>query len=370
MNYLCFILFLLLFGVNQLYGQHQQGSDQLQKQIYELRLMYNTMQAENQSLKTQMRVKDSMAYVEMRREIFEAFNHVSKINFDFLNTSGKIAVTGLFTKLLQANNPTSDVLGFRFSETIITASEKCFRGELKTESERLRFGQMITKLVNNPVVSSIANSNPITSVTAAIISSVAGFSTTTLSVEKNGNKIKDVSAQTTDAFGQKNIEAFKAELQPYIQFYDALNIASNKYLFNIEQVKNKYTYLRNNVETYKYQLSSSLQINDSNMLIRLASLLPDPATKNIDFYKYLKDPRVVQCAGIAGKLPVLEQSVKDFQKEYNQILLAFLNDYVTALQSASKLPAVSVDHLKINALISDIQLFINKEIQTENPKSV
>jgi hypothetical protein len=332
--------------------------------------MYNTMQAENQSLKTQMRVKDSMAYVEMRREIFEAFNHVSKINFDFLNTSGKIAVTGLFTKLLQANNPTSDVLGFRFSETIITASEKCFRGELKTESERLRFGQMITKLVNNPVVSSIANSNPITSVTAAIISSVAGFSTTTLSVEKNGNKIKDVSAQTTDAFGQKNIEAFKAELQPYIQFYDALNIASNKYLFNIEQVKNKYTYLRNNVETYKYQLSSSLQINDSNMLIRLASLLPDPATKNIDFYKYLKDPRVVQCAGIAGKLPVLEQSVKDFQKEYNQILLAFLNDYVTALQSASKLPAVSVDHLKINALISDIQLFINKEIQTENPKSV
>ncbi len=343
----------------------QTNSDNVQKQLFELRQLYSSMQGENMELKNQIRTKDSMAYVTVRTEIFEAFNHVSKINFDFLNTSGKIAVTGLFTKLLQANNPTSDILGFRFNETIMAAAEKCFISELKSENEKLRFGQVISKLVNNPVISTIANTNPITSVTAAIISTVAGFSTTTLSVEKNGNKVRNVTANTSDAFNQKNIESFRSELQPYINFYDALNLASDKYLNSLEQVKQRYKYLKVNVETYKIQLSESIKVNDTNTLVKLASLLPDPNTKNIEFHKYLRDPRVILCASIASRMPDLEQSVNDFQKEYNQTLYTFLKEYITALSSASKLPATSMDQTKIFNLVADIQSFINKEIHEQ-----
>jgi hypothetical protein len=295
-------------------------------------------------------------------EIFEAFNNTRKINFDFMNTTDKIAVTGLFTKLLQANNPTSDILGFRFSETIIKASEKYFKSELKSEKEKVRFGQVVSKLVNNPVISTLANTNPITSVTAAIISTVAGFSTTTVEVEKDGNRIRDVSSETQDAFSQKSIEAFRSEMQPYISFYDALNLSSSKYMSGLDVINQKYTHLKGKVENYKNELYSSLSINDTNTLVKLATILPDPAMHNIDFRKCLKDPGIRQCAVVASKLPFLEQSVKDFRREYDQILLAFLKEYLSALNSAKKLPAASLDQSKIDSLVKDIELFIRSEI--------
>jgi hypothetical protein len=339
----------------------QAGNASVQKQLEELRALCQTVQQENGMLKDQLRSRDSLTYSGMRMQIFEAFNTAPKINFDFLNTSDKIAVTGLFTKLLQANNPTSDILGFRFNETILKASEKYFISELKSEHEKIRFGQVVAKLINNPVISTLANTNPITSVTAAIISTVADFSTTTLDVEKDGNKVKDVQAITTDAFSQKNIEAFRIELQPYINFYDALNTASSKYLSGLSNVNHKYIYLKGKVDRYHQQLFASLAITDTNSLIKLANFLPDPASRGVQFEKYLNDRKIVECAALAGKLPLLEQTVRDFRREYDLSLYTFLNEYIAALQSAKKLPATSLDQTKIDALITDIQNFINSE---------
>jgi hypothetical protein len=356
----CVIFLIFLSLLPRIFSQPGNGS--LQKQLNELKSFCNDLQSESSILKSQLRSKDSLTYARMRMEIFEAFNNSRKINFDFLNTTDKIAVTGLFTKLLQANNPTSDILGFRFNETIIKASEKYFKSELKSEKEKLRFGQIVYKLVNNPVISTLANTNPITSVTAAIINTVAGFSTTSVEVEKEGSKIKNISTSTQDAFSQKNIEAFRVELQPYINFYDALNISSAKYMLGLDQINQKYLYLKGKVDSYKHELYSSIQISDTNTLMKLTTILPDPASDRIDHGKCLRDPRIQQCFAIAAKLPVLEQSVKDFRREYDQTLLTFLKEYVSALISAKKLPASSLDQSKIDSLIKDIESFIKSEI--------
>ena len=328
----------------------------------ELQALYNSIQVENIILKSRVKAQDSLSYARIRMEIFEAFNTAPKINFDFLNTTDKIAVTGLFTKLLQANNPTSDILGFRFNETIMKASEKYFKSELKSEPEKIRFGQVVAKLVNNPVISTLANTNPITAVTAAIISTVAGFSTTSIDVIKEGNRVKDVSSTTSDAFSQKNIEAFRTELQPYINFYDALNIASVRYLSGLENINQRYTYLKGSVDAYKQQLYSSLSINDTNTLVHLANILPDPAGRNIEYSKLLIDSRIQNSAGIARKLPSIQLLVKNFRQEYDQTLLTFLREYISALQSATKLPAANIDQIKIDGLISDIDFFIKGDI--------
>lgn len=346
----------------------QNGNIQLQKQIDELHSLCQSIQTENNALKSQVRAQDSLIYSRLRMEIFEAFNNARKINFDFLNTTDKIAVTGLFTKLLQANNPTSDILGFRFNETVLKATEKCFRNELHTEKEKLRFSQVMAKLVNNPVVSTLVNTNPITSVTAAIINTVAGYSSTSVEVEKSGNRIRDISTNTVDAFSQKNIESFRNELQPYINFYDALNIASTKYMAELDHINQKYTYLKDKVEQYKLELYSSLSISDTNTLIKLTTLLPDPARKSTDYQKFLKDPGILRCESTASRLPVLEQAVKDFRREYDQSLLTFLLEYTTALNSAKKLPATSLDQTKIEGMIRDIEFFIKKEIHSEAPQ--
>jgi hypothetical protein len=355
--------FFLLFFLQNTFCQSTNAS--VQKQMVELRALYCSIQAENIILKSQIRTQDSLSYARMRMEIFEAFNTAPRINFDFLNTTDKIAVTGLFTKLLQANNPTSEILGFRFNETIMKASEKYFKSELRNEPEKIRFGQIMAKLVDNPVISTLANTNPITSVTAAIISTVAGFSTTSVDVVKEGNKVKDVSSTTVDAFSQKNIEAFRAELQPYINFYDALNIASSRYLSGLENINQHYTYLKGNVDSYKQQLYASLSINDTNTLMHLANILPDPSSRNIEYGKLLTDQRIQSSAGLARKLPSIQLLVKDFRREYDQTLITFLREYISALQSAKKLPSTSIDQSKIDALIADIEAFIKGEIHKD-----
>ncbi|MFA4863544.1 MAG: hypothetical protein WC605_07220, partial [Bacteroidales bacterium] len=111
------ISFLLIWA----YSQSQPGATDLQKQLDELRSRIKILEKENDKLKSESRSNDSVAYCTLRYEIFEAFTNVSQLDFDFKNTADKIAVTGLFTKLMQANNPTSDILGFRFTEIIFSA---------------------------------------------------------------------------------------------------------------------------------------------------------------------------------------------------------------------------------------------------------
>ncbi|NVO18513.1 MAG: hypothetical protein HXX13_02370 [Bacteroidetes bacterium] len=355
----CLYLFQLMI-LSNVFCQSKPAS--VQKQLLDLQALCNSIQNENHALRSHVKTQDSLAYTRTRMEIFEAFNTAPRINFDFLNTTDKIAVTGLFTKLLQANNPTSDILGFRFNETLLKTAEKYFKNELKSEPDKIRLGQVINKLVNNPVISTLANTNPITSVTAAIINTMSSFSTTSIDVVKEGNKLKDVSSSTMDAFSQKNIEAFRVELQPYINFYDALNLASIRYLSGLENINQHYEYLKGSVEDYKKQLYLSLSITDTNTLMRLASSLPDPSTRNLDYSAFLCDQKIQSCDGIARKLPAIQLLVKDFRREYDQLLISFLKEYVLALQSAKKLPPSSIDQSKIDSLISDIDTFTKTEI--------
>jgi len=333
----------------------------IQKKINDLTILCHSIQSENIRLKSQIRSRDSMTYTQMRNNIFEAFTIVSQLSSDYTVTSDKIAVTGLFTKLMQANNPTSDILGFRFSETIIKASEKHLKNELTSEHEKSRFSQIIAKIVNNPVISSMSGFNPITAVTSAIISSVAGFSSTTVEAVKDGNKVRDVNYTTIDAFSQQNIEAFREELQPFIDFYDALNVASLKYISGIDNLNLRYTFLISQVELYKTELYASIGCNDNSTFYQLSRMLPDPVIQEIDYQGFISDKSIQLCDGIALKIPGLNQTVQDYKREYNLLLKSLLDEYIKALLSARKFAPESIDKKKIDALISDIELFIKKK---------
>jgi len=347
------------------YSQSQQGAADLQKQLDELRSRIKTLEKENDELKSENRSNDSVAYCILRSEIFEAFTKVSQIDFDFKNTADKIAVTGLFTKLMQANNPTSDILGFRFTEIIFSASEKHFKEALKDEKDKKRFSQVINKIIDNPVVSSLANTNPVTSVVSAIISIVASFTTSRAEVEKEGGRIKDVTVEQQDAFENREISAFRNELKVYIDFYDALIIASREYLEGLNELNRKYSYLIQSVVDYKTELYTELDFKESNLLMQLAKLLPDPAVKGINYSGIIHDPKIQKSQYLARKYPVLQQAVFDFKKEYNSSLYNFLSDYIRTLKTARNFPNGDIDKSKTDALVTDIETFINSQKSKE-----
>lgn len=355
----------LIFASLQVFCQPA-GND-LQKQLDDLRARIKSLEKENEMLIAASKKDDSVAYSVLREEIFEAFTNLPRLDFDFKRTSEKIAVTGLFTKLMQANNPSSDILGFRFTEVVFSATERHFSNTLKDERDKKRFTQVIGKIVDNPVVTSLANTNPLTSVVAAIISTIAGFTTSKVDIEKDGGKIQDVSVTQEDSFDQKSIEAFRMELQVYIDFYDALIIASSEYLEGLEQLEAKYAYLVQSVNDYKTELYSAFEGKDDNMISRLTKLLPDPASKEIDYQTISNDPSIRRSQFLARKFPVLQQAVSDFKKDYNALLFKYLDTYIQTLRMADKFPGSDIDKSKTAALIADIETFI--ESQKNNEKT-
>jgi hypothetical protein len=345
--------------------QSQPGAADLQRQLDELRSRIKTLEKEKEELESENRSNDSVTYCILRSEIFKAFTNVTQLDFDFKNTAEKIAVTGLFTKLMQANNPTSEILGFRFTEIIFSASEKHFTQALKNERDKKRFSQVVSKIIDNPVVSSLANTNPVTSVVAAVISIAAGFTTSRAEVEKEGGRIKDVTVEQQDAFENRGISAFRNELKVYIDFYDALIIASNMYLEGLEELNGKYAYLILSVVDYKTELYLELGFKESNLLMQLAKLLPDHSGKGINYSDIIHDQKIQRSQVLARKFPVLQQAVSSFKKEYNTLLFNFLSDYIYTLKTARDFPDGDIDKSRTDALITDIETFISSQKSKE-----
>jgi len=320
-----------------------------------------SIEKENRALSIKLRSKDSVDYCLIRHEIYEAFTGVPQLEYDFKSTSEKIAVTGLFTKLMQANNPSSDILGFRFNDIILEACNRHFLDSIAEKEEKRRFGSIIRKIIENPVVTSLANTNPVTSVVTAIISTVAGFTTAELTMEKEGNRIRDIDLKNREPVKEENIQAFREELQVYIDFYDAMINNSNHYLAGLDQLQQKYSSLMHSASNYKQWLISTLDTNGSNLLIQLAAFLPDPAKERIAFDHYLADTRVLTAYSVALKFHLVSESVTEFKKEHHQLLTKFLTDYVSTLKQSKQFPPGKVDPAKVDALVRDIEEFIENE---------
>ncbi|NTV84753.1 MAG: hypothetical protein HGA23_10705, partial [Bacteroidales bacterium] len=174
-----------------------------------------------------------------------------------------------------------------------------------------------------------------------------------------------VSLNQRDAFDNKNIIAFRHELQVYIDFYDALIIASMDYLDGLENLNAKYAYLIQSVNNYKTELYTELDIKESNLLMTLSNLLPDPALKGIDYNSIIYDPKIRKSLQLAGKYPVLHLAVSDFKKEYNTLLYNFLSNYIKTLKTAKNFPDCDIDKAKTESLISDIEIFISTQKSKE-----
>ena len=352
------VLMISLLSATVLYGQQSRTAGGGQAEHLLKRM--EAIEKDNLCLKQQMRARDSIIYTHLRQDIIRAYTYTPRLEFDFRNTTEKMAVTGIFTKLMQVNNPTSDILGFRFTDIISSTCEKHFLDKLKNEKDKKRFGHIIQKIINNPVISGLAGSNPVTSVIASVISIIASFTTSSTEISREGNKVKDIEVSQEDVFGEETIASFMNDLQVYIHFYEALSDASNQYLAGLDYLDIKYTWLMQSVKDYEARLYAILETRDQTGINRMNAVLPDPERERVDFSFYIHHSLTVRAISEAKEFTHLQKSVHEFKKEYNQLLLRFLEQYCVVLDMARDFPDGVVDVSSIDALIGDISLYTKK----------
>jgi hypothetical protein len=347
---------LALLAASPLYAQDVNA---LQIQIDELKSRVRNLERENQDLIKENRSLDSLKYSRARFQILDAASNLPALELDYRHINEKIALTGLFTKLMEANNPTSDILGFRFTEVIFQAAEKHFRNSLRDYRDRRRFSQLISNILENPVVASLANTNPVTSVVSAIVSSIVGFTTTSASLEKEGQRVRGVTVEQNHAFNTRMIADFREEVKVYIDFYDQLILASEKYLAGLENLDRKYAYLMQKISDYESEFVFRSGCQGQIDLIRLTGLFPEAGLPGMDYQSLLADANGAAIAELAGKFPQMRQEVNSLKEEYNALIREFLGEYLRILESAMSFPDKAISKERIGGLVDEIGVFLS-----------
>jgi len=351
------VIILLLLWI-PLRATCQSNGTELHRKIDMLSARLMSLESENARLRSEKRTSDSIEYSFVRARIFYMFNSMPFLDFDFNSTTEKIAMSELFTRLMLANNPSSDVVGFRFNDIIFRAAEKHLKETLKDEDDKKRFSQVLGKIISNPVVTSLAGTNPVTSVVASIISAVAGFSTSRVSIDREGGRIKNVSVAQQDAFEIREVTAFRKELQVYIDFYDAMISNSTHYINGLDELKMKNTSLVTTVNNFKYQLENAQGISAGNPLLTLSNTLPDPQLKGLDYNLLLFDSRIRTLHQLVVPFESVYREVADFKSAYDNLLLNFLNENIKTLGLTYSFPEAAVDTAKARKLVEEIGEFI------------
>jgi len=312
-----------------------------------------------QILKQQISSEDSLQFIKTKYTILNSIQNGPKLEFDFNRVKEKIQLSAIFTKIGKANNPTDDILGVSFVDVVSKAAETHLLNSLPS-ADRPRFSEIVDKIIKNPIIGSLLNSNPVTSVVASITNSAVNYFNSKIS----GTKFDNAAIETKNLFDQNKLENFNLELAPYISFYDKMLLNSDKYVFGLEQLDKKYSFLNSSVENYNNRLYTTLGILQntgiplSSQVEKIFSVTKD----NYGFYEYkkvLNKDNITISRQIAEEYLILNSQVLSFKNDYHELLKSYLFETVRLLNEAKSMKlSQGFNKTKIDGLIIEITNYI------------
>nr|WP_320022211.1 hypothetical protein [uncultured Draconibacterium sp.] len=335
------------------------AQENIESKIKELENQVSLLVKQDSLFRRTINIEDSLNYILTRNSIINAVDKAPALVFNFDKIVENIEKDALWTKIVDANNPSSNILGASFTDVVTKAAEKHFLQALD-KKDKTRFTDIINKIVKNPIVSSVLSSNPVTSVVASITNAASDFFTNNIT----GAKVKDLEVHTKNVFDQNKLEAFNKELAPYIKFYDEMIKANDNYFNGLSRLKAKNKYLSENISSYNVKLIMSLGLD-------LSSSVPKSTQANniftlqkdkygfIDYRAVLAKSEIKNTKEHSDKYVVYKIQVEDFQEEYNQLLKGYLEENIRLLTNAKSITLTKgFDSGKIDNLIIQIENFI------------
>jgi hypothetical protein len=338
------------------------AQDDLNLKIKDLEKRISLLVEQDSLFRRTINIEDSVDFLQTRNVIINAVDNAPTLVFNFDKIVENIEINALWTRIVDANNPSSDILGSSFTDVVIKAAEKHFI-EALDKKDKPRFIDIVNKIVKNPIVSSVLSSNPVTSVVASITNAASDFFTNNIT----GAKIKNLAVDTKNVFDQKKMEAFNNELAPYIKFYDEMIKANEDYYSGLNRLKKKNKYLIESVSNYNVNLLRSLGIDITSKIPKStqANNMFIPNKDKYGLYNYIEiinKPNIRASKSHADKYIVYKLQVDDFQDEYNELLANYLKENKRLLQGAKDIVLTKgFDNLIIEELIGQIDNFIQSK---------
>lgn len=326
----------------------------LEQEVATLKTQLAALVAQNEVLKARTQAAEEKEANKLIDGLLEVIEHGDKLESDFINLVDQIESDQLLIDLSEVNNPSSDVLGFKFTDIILKAGHKHFMIDLAPE-DRTRFKDTLLNVVKNPLIKAILTTNPVSYLVSKVVEKVSDFT------ESVKGKPKERLLSVKKAFGQQKLEAFVSEMEQYFPFYESLLNAADTYEVEVDSLKEKYNHLESRLDNYYAGFLGVLGLDPdaSQPLLRQVQerFTPEKVDGIPDFRPILDDENNQEAYKIALKFPELKEQIQALMAEYRSILSNFLKDNLEALEIAKNL---SPDKAGLEKLETRIQKALNE----------
>lgn len=305
----------------------------IQKELETLKEQVAELTRKNEALEQAELERLKGKYELFTNDILEVVSEGDDVQLDFNQLVKDMEDDQLFIDLTKVNNPSSEILGFRFAQVLVDLAKDHFLSELDPQ-DHPRFSRELANAVNSPILKVLLHSNPITHLVTRVVEKVSSF---VKSINFKGHRFVSVEK----AFSKAKLERFIVAIGEYIAFYDLLVQAGNNYNADKRKLKDNELALINQLDNYHENFLKILNIRATSgaKLWKevYAKFNPSALNTKEDFLTILEDLNHVKAHKIATKFPELKAQIYQFKNQYQKILIEFFKQNLKALQKAHTL---------------------------------
>lgn len=335
--------------------------EELQKQLEELRNQISGLLVENKNFRDDEIARQRTSFEQIYFAITSVAEKGDLVQFKFDSVIKGIKADQLMIKLSEVNNPSASVLGFNFFAVINKACEEHLLSELP-EEQKVTFREFINRIVNNPIIKAVLNSNPVTKMVSSVIDRVDTFMST--EVAKKG---KEIVTKMKHVIQEKKVTNFYNSLKKYIDFYDALLEASSQYKTAVENVLIKYKGLQNEYSGYYNKFIETLGLDKNKDLVpQLNTMFKIHVVHTSQNYsEIIENEKIKAGFELADKFKIFQQTVALIKADYNAVLIKYLEANALALETSKSFSDDSIDKSETTKIIAEIKA-LKENLQVES----
>lgn len=332
----------------------------VEEEISSLKAQMEALLQQNKELKDRAANAEKKEANHLIDAILKVIHHGDRLESDFTNLLDQMENDELLIDLAEANNPSSDILGFKFTSIIFKAAIKHFIDKSPVE-DKVRFKDVILNVVQSPLVEVLLTTNPVSWLVSKVVDKVADL---TESVKgKHGTRI----LTTKKAIAKNQIDAFTEEMEAYFPFYEALLDASEEYEIRVRELREDNERLEAMVKDYYSGFLKILALDPTEASAPLLRQVQDHFTPTVidgmaDYRAILEDEKNQQAYQIALKFPDNRQMILEVIAEYQHILSDYLEANIEALNLAKALSEDTIGLEKLENRIKDRRSVLEKRI--------
>lgn len=261
----------------------------------------------------------------------------------------------IYKKLIDINNPTSEVLGFQLLDVINRTLEdniNTITSLADNEKKRLR-GQV------SGIFEGLKRTFPPLQLITSCFSAISSFSTYKTRVEKLTKRADSIIVDVTNPISQEVIGKMSGYLQPYILFYNDLNKINGVFENALYQHEVEYKDFIEELNTVKQSIEKRINLGTSvsEQVIDLFDLTNSSA-QDFNYKTKTDNDTIKELAGNCLGVFDLVERYKKFTNDFITIQDDFYRSNLELLTTKAKYLPLK-DTVKIDQLISDLNVLKN-----------